>query len=157
MPIIWGLPPYDYAGPCQLFVFVFLFCIVIFIFHIFSLVEAADAHNMGSGTRLYGTLSTIGILIGACHWKYPQQGQWCMNRLDAKSLSMYLWGRQIPLSKNVQCPSDQEFLFQFSWSSLIRRGGVSSAVYWCGKVDEDRQGVVTVLLYRTVNVHCRRW
>ena len=61
------MPPYDYAGPCQLFEFVILFCIVIFIFHIFSIVEAADAHNMGSGTRLYGTLSTIGILIGACH------------------------------------------------------------------------------------------
>ena len=129
--------------------FVFKFSSFIFL----SLVEGADAHNMGSGTRLYRTLSTIGILIGACHWKYPQQGQWCMNRLDAKSLSMYLWKRQIPLSYTIQC----QFLFQFSWSGLIRRGGVSSAVYWCGKVDEDRQGVVTVLLYRTVNVHCRRW
>ena len=140
------------------YLYLYFYFVLLFSFFIFlSIVEAADAHNMGSGTRLYGTLSTIGILIGACHWKYPQQGQWCMNRLDAKSLSMYLWGRQIPLSKNVQCPSDQEFLFQFSWSSLIRRGGVSSAVYWCGKVDEDRQWVVTVLLYRTVNVHCRRW
>ena len=34
---------------------------------IYYIVEGADAHNMGSGTRLYGTLSTIGILIGACH------------------------------------------------------------------------------------------
>ena len=67
MLIIRGLPPYDYTGPFQLFVFVFVFCILIFIFQISSIVEGADAHNMGSGTRLYRTLSTIGILIGACH------------------------------------------------------------------------------------------
>ena len=83
----------------------------------------------GAGTRLYRTLSTIGILIEPSLLKYGQQGQWCVWTYFCQKKDI------TPAKGRGYAPSYDNYWFFFCYASSF---SVTAIKYcWYGLEDES--------------------